>query len=72
MALISPFLRLGTLTAAQLTRPCSFYCGFTDTSKPAAKALESKGVETVSADLDDKESLKKAIDGSYAVFGVTN
>lgn len=43
-----------------------------DPSKPSAKALADKGVETVKADLNDKESVKRAIEGSSAVFGVTN
>lgn len=43
-----------------------------DPSKPAGKALAEKGVELVKADLNDKESVKKAIEGSSAVFGVTN
>ncbi|KAF7360735.1 NmrA domain-containing protein [Mycena venus] len=38
----------------------------------ASKALAAKGVEVVAADLFDKESLKKAVRGSEAVFGVTN
>ncbi|KAJ6502737.1 NAD(P)-binding protein [Mycena vitilis] len=38
----------------------------------ASKALIAKGVEVVAANLFDKESLKKAIRGSEAVFGVTN
>ena len=43
-----------------------------DPSKPKGKALADKGVELVKADLSDKESVKKAIEGSYAVFAVTN
>ncbi|EST08096.1 NmrA-like protein [Kalmanozyma brasiliensis GHG001] len=43
-----------------------------DTSKPAAQELSKQGVEVVRADLDDVESLKKAIDGSYGVLAVTN
>lgn len=43
-----------------------------DPTKPSAAALASQGVELVKADLDDKESLKKALDGAYAVFAVTN
>lgn len=43
-----------------------------DTTKPAAQALQSKGVETVKADLNDKESIIEAIKGSHAVFAVTN
>jgi uncharacterized protein YbjT (DUF2867 family) len=41
-------------------------------SKPDAQALANKGVEMVSADLNSKDSIAKAIDGSDAVFGVTN
>jgi uncharacterized protein YbjT (DUF2867 family) len=37
-----------------------------------AKALSSKGVEVVEADLDDVESLKKAFKGTYGAFCVTN
>ncbi|KAJ7677036.1 NAD(P)-binding protein [Mycena polygramma] len=37
-----------------------------------SKALIAKGVEVVVGNLFDKESLKKAIHGSEAVFGVTN
>ncbi|RDW71507.1 hypothetical protein BP6252_08070 [Coleophoma cylindrospora] len=43
-----------------------------DISKPAALALADKGVETVQADLQDKDSLRKALDNAYAVFAVTN
>ena len=34
--------------------------------------LLAQGVEVVKADLDDVESVKKAVKGSYGVFGVTN
>lgn len=43
-----------------------------DVSKPSAKALESLGAETVAADLNDVSSLKNAVKGAYAVYGVTN
>ena len=43
-----------------------------DTSKPAAKALEEKGAEVVQGDINDKEALHKIIEGSTAVFAVTN
>ena len=43
-----------------------------DPSKPNAKALEAKGVETVAADTNDKSSLLAAFKGAYAVFAVTN
>ncbi|KAL8726782.1 MAG: hypothetical protein Q9181_005921 [Wetmoreana brouardii] len=43
-----------------------------DPSKPNAKALEAKGVETVAADINSKEQIKAALHGAYAVFAVTN
>lgn len=43
-----------------------------DASKPKAKALAEKGVELVVGDLDNKESLKKAVEGAYAIFAVTD
>ncbi|KIW02849.1 uncharacterized protein PV09_05904 [Verruconis gallopava] len=43
-----------------------------DPSKPKAQALKARGCEVVAADMNDAESLKKAIAGSGVVFGVTN
>lgn len=43
-----------------------------DVNKPAAKALADQGVELVSADLNDKASVAKAIKDSHSVFLVTN
>lgn len=43
-----------------------------DVTKPAAVALTNKGVEVVQADMDDLDSLKEAVNGSWAVFGMTN
>jgi len=43
-----------------------------DVTKPAAKDLESKGCEVVTADMNDKASLTKALTGAYGVFAVTN
>ncbi|KAJ6084421.1 hypothetical protein N7486_011221 [Penicillium sp. IBT 16267x] len=42
-----------------------------DTSKPESQALLKQGVELVSADMNSKESLIKAIQGSHSVFLVT-
>ena len=42
-----------------------------DITKPAAQALQQKGVEVVKADVDDKASLKQAMHGAHTVFGVT-
>ncbi|KAF4829322.1 NmrA-like family domain-containing protein 1 [Colletotrichum tropicale] len=41
-----------------------------DTSKEVSQRLSGLGVEMVSADLNDKDSLVKAFSGSYAVFAV--
>ncbi|KAJ9610825.1 hypothetical protein H2200_005602 [Cladophialophora chaetospira] len=43
-----------------------------DPSKPAAKALASKGAELAQADIDNIESVKAAVSGAYGVFAVTN
>jgi uncharacterized protein YbjT (DUF2867 family) len=43
-----------------------------DPSRPAAKALETKGVEIVQADADDISSLKRALQGTHTVFAVTS
>lgn len=43
-----------------------------DTSKAAAQELASQGAEVVSADLSEKSSLVKALEGSHTVFAVTN
>ncbi|CAG9996933.1 unnamed protein product [Clonostachys byssicola] len=43
-----------------------------DASKPAAKALASKGVELVSADLSSPETISGAVEGAHSVFIVTN
>ncbi|KAL1989101.1 hypothetical protein VTN96DRAFT_5864 [Rasamsonia emersonii] len=42
-----------------------------DLSKPAAQALQQKGIEVVQADADDIESLKRAMQGAHTVFAVT-
>ncbi|KAL9103513.1 MAG: hypothetical protein Q9163_001431 [Psora crenata] len=43
-----------------------------DPSNPKAKALAEKGVECMSGDIDDKESLKHAFKDAHSVFAVTN
>ena len=43
-----------------------------DPSGKKGQALQARGAEVVSADLNDVESIKKAINGSSVVFGVTN
>ncbi|UCH65454.1 MAG: NmrA/HSCARG family protein [Ignavibacterium sp.] len=53
----------GEFTARALTR---------NVNSDKAKALTDLGAEVVAADLDDYESLKKAFEGAYGVFAVTN
>ncbi|ETS74814.1 hypothetical protein PFICI_13298 [Pestalotiopsis fici W106-1] len=43
-----------------------------DVNKESSKKLAAQGVEVVTADINDKASIVKAISGSYAVFAVTN
>ncbi|EMD00756.1 hypothetical protein BAUCODRAFT_182018 [Baudoinia panamericana UAMH 10762] len=43
-----------------------------DPSSSKSQALASKGVDMVKADMNDIDSLKTAIRGSYGVFGVTD
>lgn len=43
-----------------------------DPSSAKSKALSEKGVEMVQGELGDLEALKKAVKGSYGVFGVTD
>ncbi|KAL0941688.1 NmrA-like family protein [Colletotrichum truncatum] len=43
-----------------------------DPSKESAKKLEQQGAEVVSANLDDKASLLKVLNGATAAFAVTN
>ena len=43
-----------------------------DPSSGKSKALSNKGVEMVQGDLDDSDALRKAVQGSYGVFGVTD
>lgn len=43
-----------------------------DAHGPKAVALEAMGVEVVTANLDDEESLKRAFQGAYGAYCVTN
>ena len=42
-----------------------------DTNSDKAKDLAKMGAEVVAADIDDKESLKRALEGSYGAYFVT-
>ena len=42
-----------------------------DPASGKSKALSEKGVEMAQAELNDVESLKTAVKGSYGVFGMT-
>ena len=43
-----------------------------NTSSKSAQALVDSGIEVVAANIDDVESLVKAFEGAYGVYGVTN
>lgn len=43
-----------------------------DVSKPSAKALTDQGCEVVSADLNNKSDVVRALQGAYGAFAVTN
>ena len=67
----------GSVLDAVLARPAlqekySLRAITRDPTSGKSKALSDKGVEMVKADLDDLESLKTAVKGSYGVFGVTD
>ena len=53
----------GPFTARALTR---------NADSPKARALASQEAEVVEADLDDEASLRKAFNGAYGAFVVTN
>lgn len=43
-----------------------------DAKSAKAESLASRGIDMISADVTDVESLKKAVHGAHGVFGVTN
>lgn len=43
-----------------------------DSSKPSAQAFQQKGVELVNADMQDKDSIKRAMKGADTVFALTS
>src|SRR5213078_2959500 len=55
--------KAGGFTARAITR---------NASSDKAQALKQLGAEVVSADLDDAASVKRAFDGAYGAFCVTN
>lgn len=64
----------GGLVRAILNDPESEFAVRAITRKPdseEAKALQAMGAEIVSADIDDKESMKQALQGAYGAFFVT-
>jgi len=62
-AVVNALLADKTFTPRAVTR---------NASSEAAKQLVARGVEVVTGDLWDKESIKHALTGSEGVFGVTN
>ncbi|KAI9865622.1 MAG: hypothetical protein M1813_002080 [Trichoglossum hirsutum] len=63
----------GSVVAALLQDKSLKIRGVTrNVNSEAAKALQSKGVELVTADLNDEESLVKAVEGSNYIYAVTD
>src|SRR4051812_20699704 len=64
----------GGLAHAILNDPTSEFAVRAVTREPnsdKAKELEKMGAEVVSADIDDMESMKRALDGAYGAYFVT-
>jgi uncharacterized protein YbjT (DUF2867 family) len=61
----------GGLVRAIRNDPSRSFVARALTRNPASEAALALGVETVQADLDDPESLRRAFDGVHGVFGVT-
>ncbi|XP_018423530.1 PREDICTED: nmrA-like family domain-containing protein 1 [Nanorana parkeri] len=64
----------GCSVVKALLKDCSFSVRAVtrDVTKPAAQKMKEDGVEVVAADLNDEESVKAALKGTYGVFVVTN
>lgn len=59
------------LNDPQLSKEFSVRALTRDPSKPAAQTLKEKGAEVVAANVDDVESIAKAVKGAHTVFIVT-
>lgn len=62
-SVVDALLKNGDYTVRAITR---------NPNSDKGKELSKIGAEVVKADLDDLTSLKKAFEGSYAIYGVTN
>lgn len=63
----------GSVTRALMTDPAYKVRGITrNPDSKSSKALIEKGCEMVTANLDDIETLKKAFEGAYGAYVVTN
>jgi uncharacterized protein YbjT (DUF2867 family) len=60
----------GAVTRHLLAKGWSLRALTRDPSKPAAQALTTRGVEVVQGDMEDRESLERAMRGVYGVFSV--
>ncbi len=60
------------LSSAHLSQKYTLRAVTRDVTSPKALALSARGVSLVCADLNDLESLKQAVRGSYGVFGMTD
>ena len=62
----------GILSSPTLSKEYKIRAVTRDPQKKSAQDLAAHGVELAKANLDNEASVKQAIDGSYAVFAVTN
>jgi uncharacterized protein YbjT (DUF2867 family) len=62
----------GSLIAALAGSGLAIHAMTRKTDSPAARALQAGGATLVQADLDDADSLRRALDGAWGVFAVQN
>ncbi len=62
----------GAVAQSLLGRGFSVRALTRDPEKPAARALAERGAEVVQGDLNDRNSIDRAIEGAYGVFSVQN
>ena len=60
------------LNDAELSKEFQIRAVTRNISAPAAKTLQTRAVEVVSADLDNLDSVVTAVGGAHTVFGVTS
>lgn len=62
----------GSVAQRLLSRGWTLRALARDPNKPASQDLAQKGVELIQGDLDNRDSLDRAVDGVYGVYSVQN